>query len=90
MAAPTTSWYTSWKPITNPDSRSPIIHAIAAVVSISAIGSLLLDSSSSRGRNLCLSPMLLERSTENTAAASVDDTMAPKRNASAGVKGKMK
>ncbi len=44
------------------------------------MGSLLPDSSSSRGRRRPRSPALRARRTENTAAASVEEMMAPSRN----------
>ncbi|OQA02840.1 MAG: hypothetical protein BWY67_02515 [Bacteroidetes bacterium ADurb.Bin397] len=50
------------------------------------MGSLLPDSNSSNGLRLPFSPILFDRNTEKTAAASVDDTIAPIRNPSIKVK----
>lgn len=50
------------------------------------MGSLLPLSSSSSGRTWPLRPIFLERSMEKTAAASVDETIAPSNNDSRNVK----
>ena len=55
---------------------------MSAVVSITAIGSFRPDSSSSRCATRRLRCVPLAASTENTAAASVDATMAPSSSAS--------
>ncbi len=70
--------------ICNTNMGSRLGHAASGVVNIwsrpmvrkMAIGSLLPDSSSSRGRRLPLRRTPRERSTANTAAASVDETIA--------------
>jgi hypothetical protein len=46
------------------------------------MGSLLPLSNSSRGRKLPFNPILFDLMIENTAAASVDDTIAPRRSPS--------
>jgi hypothetical protein len=53
---------------------------VSTIVRITATGSLMPDSTSSVPPTRCLSWMPLLRSTENTAAASVDETIAPSRN----------
>ena len=53
---------------------------MSAIVRITATGSLIPDSTSSVPPTRCLSWIPLPRSTANTAAASVDETIAPSRN----------
>ena len=53
---------------------------MSAVVRITATGSLIPDSTSSVPPTRCLSWIPLPRNTANTAAASVDETIAPSRN----------
>ncbi|OPZ42902.1 MAG: hypothetical protein BWY93_01575 [Euryarchaeota archaeon ADurb.BinA087] len=55
---------------------------MAPMVRKTAIGSLLADSSSRSGRSIPFRLALFVRKMEKTAAASVDDTTAPRRNPS--------
>ena len=70
MSWMTISWMTdravTWSP-------AAVTIPIMVVVRTYAIGSLAPDSSSKRGRRLCLSPMLLVRRMEKTDAESVED-----------------
>lgn len=80
IAAPTVIWATrigTRLAIVVPGSMSS---STKAMVRNAAIGSLLPDSSSRRGRNRPRSPTLRERSTANTAAASVEEMIAPRRS----------
>jgi hypothetical protein len=70
----------------NPDVSGLSIQAMSPIVSAIAIGSLTPDSASSvRARRRLIS---VKRSVAKTAAASVDATTAPRRNASSHVRSK--
>ena len=81
MLTPSPRFSTNFPTMRNAFELSPSTSDIAVRVSAKAMGSLLPDSNSSVGFRRCLRPTPLERSTENTAAASVDDIMAPSRKA---------
>ena len=62
-----------------------MMSVIAPIVKKTAIGSLLPDSNSRRWRKFPFRLARRDRRVEKTAAASVDETIAPRRNASRGV-----
>ena len=66
----------------SPTRAVRVCAAVSATVRITATGSLRPDSSSSVAATRRDSSMRLPRRTEKTAAASVDETMAPNRSAS--------
>ncbi len=54
-------------------------NCIAVIVNKTAIGSLLPDSNSNKGFKFPLKLIFFDRKTEKTAAASVEETIEPKR-----------
>ena len=81
-AQPTTSSRATSSARCHAEGVLPVCTAVSATVRMTAIGSLSPDSSSSVAATRLDSAMRLLRSTAKTAAASVDETMAPSSNAS--------
>ena len=76
-AAPSAIWSTNIGTRSTMSALGSARSRVNPMVRKMAIGSLLPDSSSSRGLSRPVRAMLLERSTAKIAAASVEETMAP-------------
>ena len=79
---PASIWTTNFTASSLKGTSGLVSHVIAVIVKNTAIGSLLPDSNSNMGFKVPLSPIFWVRKIENTAAASVDEIIAPSRNAS--------
>src|SRR5688572_6942231 len=86
MPAPNNISLKKYATSSQPVNSCPPTIEVKVIVRKYAMGSLLPLSNSNKGRKRPFKPTLFERRIENTAAASVEDTIAPSSKASAQLK----